>query len=75
VLHLEERRRQADLVENFESRWMNRIAAEFAVEIDVHFEEPYGHTTAGEEKPEHGTSWTAADYAARSLLNIADFVL
>ena len=73
--HLVQRRSQADLVENLKSGWMNRITAEFTVEILVHFEERYGDASARKEKSEHGSGWTATNNAARSVLNIADFVL
>jgi len=41
----------------------------------VHFEERYGDASARKEKSEHGSGWTATNNAARSVLNIADFVL
>jgi hypothetical protein len=75
VSHLVQWRCQTDLVENLESGWMNRIAAEFAVEILVHFEERYGDPAPRKKQSKRCASWASANNAARSLLNIEDFAL
>lgn len=61
---------QADLIEDFQGRRMNGVASEFTVEVFVHFEERHGNTPARQKQGEHRA---AADDAAGSLLNVADF--
>lgn len=63
---------QADLVKNLHRRGMDGIAAEFPVEILVHFEECDRDTAAGEEKREHDARGPAAYNAARSLRDAYD---
>ena len=55
---------QTNLIENVENGGMNRVAAEFAVEIFVHFEQGHENSAACEEKSKHCAAWPAADDAA-----------
>jgi len=40
---------ETDLIQDFEDGWMNRVSAEFAVEVLVHFEKRYRNAATREE--------------------------
>ena len=63
--------RQSKLVEDFEGRRMNRVAAEFAVEVLVHFQQRDRNAPASEQQRQHRARRTAADNAARGFLNVS----
>src|SRR5437773_3320564 len=44
---------------------MNGVAAEFAIEVLVHFEEGDVDVSAGEKHSEHRATWSATNDAAR----------
>src|SRR5258707_3593585 len=60
--------RKANLIEDFESRGMNGIAAEFAVEVLMHFKECDRNAAKGQEQRQHRASGTATDDTAGSFL-------
>src|SRR5579864_9438921 len=51
---------------------MDGVAAKFAVEIFVHFEESDGNSAASEKQGQHGAPRSPANDAAGSLLNVQD---
>src|SRR6516164_7513955 len=60
--------REPDLIEYFENRRMNGVAAKFAIEILVHFKERYAYATTRQKQRQHGPGRAAADDAARRAL-------
>src|SRR5215472_12134295 len=57
-----------DLVEDLEGRRMNGVAAKFAVEVLVHFEQRDGNTAARQEQREDCSSRSATYHTTGSLL-------
>src|SRR5215471_14187750 len=55
---------QAEFIDHFESRRMDRVAAKVAEKIGVLFEHDYIDTCPREQKPEHYTGRSTADNAA-----------
>src|SRR5258706_13490427 len=65
---------QAKFVDDFERRWMNRIAAKVAKEISVLLEHDYRDARARQQKPEHHSGWaTTCNTAARAYLSFVEF--
>jgi hypothetical protein len=58
---------EANLVEYFQRRWMNRVAAEIAVEVGVRLEQADPDTGAREQQGQHHPARSAADDAARRV--------
>jgi hypothetical protein len=52
---------------------MNGIAAEFAVEILVHFEKRDRDSTPREQKSKYGSAWPATGNATGSFLSVDNF--
>src|SRR5580704_13778099 len=52
---------------------MNGIAAEFAVEILVHFEKGDRDSAPREQKSEYGSAWPATGNATGSFLSVDNF--
>jgi hypothetical protein len=75
VGNFEEFVREADLIEDFQDRRMDRVSTKIAVEILVHLEEGYGNPTAREEKSKHGAGRPSTDDATRSCLHVVGLVL
>jgi hypothetical protein len=62
--------KQAEFVQNVESRWVDGIAAEVTVEIRVLFEHGHMNTVTSQKVAEHYAGRSASDYAARGLERI-----
>src|SRR5882762_2295496 len=67
--------RKANLIEDFESRGMNGVAAEFAVEVLMHFKECDRNAATGQEQRQHRASRTATDDTAGSFLDVSEFLV
>ena len=67
--------RQSDLVEDFERRGMNGVSAKLAVKVLVHFQKRDRNALPGEKQGQHRAGGTAANDAAGSLLNVANFFI
>src|SRR6267378_4066073 len=66
---------KANLIEDFESRGMNGVAAEFAVEVLVHFKKCDRNAATSQEQRQHRASGTATDNTAGSFLNVSEFLV
>src|SRR5215469_12319989 len=54
---------------------MNGVAAEFAVEVLVHFQQRYGNSAAGKEQSKDGSGGPSADDATACHLNVTNLVV
>ena len=72
MAHLVERSGESDLVENFESGRMDGVAAEFAVEIFVHFEECHWDAPSRQKQREDYARGASTDNAAGGLVSTDD---
>src|SRR5262249_5554446 len=74
VAQLMERRCQTNLVENLHHRGMNRVAAKLPVKVFMHFEQRDRDSLARQKQGQHRPARSATHNAARSLLDVADFL-
>jgi len=70
VRALQERVVEAELVQDFQGRWMHSVAAEVAQEVGVLLEHQHGHADARQQEPRHHPRRPAADDAARNLARV-----
>src|SRR5260370_21308915 len=67
--------RKANLIEDYESRRMNGVAEEFAVEVLVHFKKCDRNAATGQEQRQHRASGTATDDTAGSFLDVSEVLV